>query len=105
VVHSFLAEMDVALGAASAVVSRAEASSLAEIAAMRLPALLGAFRLPRPTTSCTTPALLPKPARRGCWAKQATPEQIVGLLLHLVDNTTAGKNSNGARAVAFAESG
>jgi UDP-N-acetylglucosamine--N-acetylmuramyl-(pentapeptide) pyrophosphoryl-undecaprenol N-acetylglucosamine transferase len=40
VVHSFFAEMDLALGAATIAVSRAGASSLAEIAAMRLPAVL-----------------------------------------------------------------
>jgi UDP-N-acetylglucosamine--N-acetylmuramyl-(pentapeptide) pyrophosphoryl-undecaprenol N-acetylglucosamine transferase len=40
VVKPFMAEMDVALGAATAAVSRAGASSLAEIAALRLPALL-----------------------------------------------------------------
>ena len=40
VVHSFFAEMHLALGAASVVVSRAGASSLAELAAMRVPAIL-----------------------------------------------------------------
>lgn len=39
-VHGFFEQMEVALGAASAVVSRAGASSLAEIAAMRTPAFL-----------------------------------------------------------------
>lgn len=42
-VHSFFAEMDLALGAAVAAVSRAGASSLAELAAMRLPAVLIPF--------------------------------------------------------------
>jgi len=40
VVRPFLAEMDLALGAATAAISRAGASSLAELAAMRVPALL-----------------------------------------------------------------
>jgi UDP-N-acetylglucosamine--N-acetylmuramyl-(pentapeptide) pyrophosphoryl-undecaprenol N-acetylglucosamine transferase len=40
VVKPFLAEMDLALGAATASVSRSGASSLAEIAALRLPSLL-----------------------------------------------------------------
>ena len=39
-VHSFFADMHLALGAASVVVSRAGASSLAELAAMRAPAIL-----------------------------------------------------------------
>lgn len=43
VVHPFLAQMDLALGAATACVSRAGASSLAEIAALRLPSLLVPF--------------------------------------------------------------
>lgn len=42
-VHPFLAEMDLALSAASAVVSRAGASSLAELAAVQVPALLVPF--------------------------------------------------------------
>ena len=45
VVRPFLAEMDLALGAATVAVSRAGASSLAEMAAMRLPSLL----VPLPT--------------------------------------------------------
>ena len=39
-VHSFFSQMELALGAASAAVSRAGASSLAELAAMRVPAVL-----------------------------------------------------------------
>jgi len=42
-VHPFLAQMDLALGAATACVSRAGASSLAELAALRLPSLLVPF--------------------------------------------------------------
>lgn len=40
VVHSFFCGMEVALGAASAAISRAGASSLAELAAMRIPSVL-----------------------------------------------------------------
>jgi UDP-N-acetylglucosamine--N-acetylmuramyl-(pentapeptide) pyrophosphoryl-undecaprenol N-acetylglucosamine transferase len=47
VVKPFLSEMDLALGAATACVSRAGASSLAEIAAMRLPSVL----VPLPTAA------------------------------------------------------
>ena len=39
-VHSFFLKMELAMGAATAAISRAGASSLAEIAAMRLPAVL-----------------------------------------------------------------
>lgn len=40
VIHPFFAEMELALGAASVALSRAGASSLAELAAMRVPAVL-----------------------------------------------------------------
>jgi UDP-N-acetylglucosamine--N-acetylmuramyl-(pentapeptide) pyrophosphoryl-undecaprenol N-acetylglucosamine transferase len=40
IVHSFFSGMELALGAASAAISRAGASSLAELAAMRVPAVL-----------------------------------------------------------------
>jgi UDP-N-acetylglucosamine--N-acetylmuramyl-(pentapeptide) pyrophosphoryl-undecaprenol N-acetylglucosamine transferase len=43
VVHSFFPRMELAMGAATACISRAGASSLAEIAAMRLPAVLIPF--------------------------------------------------------------
>jgi UDP-N-acetylglucosamine--N-acetylmuramyl-(pentapeptide) pyrophosphoryl-undecaprenol N-acetylglucosamine transferase len=39
-VHPFFSQMEIALGAATAAISRAGASSLAELAAMRVPALL-----------------------------------------------------------------
>src|SRR5207245_860736 len=42
-VHSFFSQMDLALGAASVAVSRAGASSLAELAAMRVPSILVPF--------------------------------------------------------------
>ena len=47
VVQPFVAEMDIAMGAATAAVSRAGASSLAELAAVRLPAIL----IPYPTAA------------------------------------------------------
>lgn len=47
VVHSFFAQMELALGAATVAVSRAGASSLAEIAAVRVPSLL----IPLPTAA------------------------------------------------------
>jgi UDP-N-acetylglucosamine--N-acetylmuramyl-(pentapeptide) pyrophosphoryl-undecaprenol N-acetylglucosamine transferase len=47
VVRPFLSEMEMALGAATAAISRAGASSLAELAAMRLPAIL----IPYPTAT------------------------------------------------------
>lgn len=43
VVHPFFAEMHIALGAASTVISRAGASSLAELAAMEVPSVLVPF--------------------------------------------------------------
>src|SRR5262249_27785691 len=46
-VHPFFSEMEVLLGAATAAISRAGASSLAEFAAMRVPAVL----VPYPTAT------------------------------------------------------
>ncbi len=90
VVHPFLDEMHLALGAASAVVSRAGASSLAEIAAMRVPALLVPF--PHAADNhqfFNAQAFAETGAARLLEQREAAPEKVVGLLLHLVDNTAA----------------
>jgi UDP-N-acetylglucosamine--N-acetylmuramyl-(pentapeptide) pyrophosphoryl-undecaprenol N-acetylglucosamine transferase len=89
VVHSFLAEMDSALGAASAVVSRAGASSLAELAAMRVPSLL----VPYPFASDNHQyhnafAFEQAGAARLVEQGKGTPEQIVDTLVELVTNTS-----------------
>jgi len=88
VVHPFLSQMDLALGAATACVSRAGASSLAEIAAMRLPTLL----VPLPTSADNhqwhnARAFEETGAARLLQQSDATPEKVSRLLRELVDGT------------------
>ena len=87
VVKPFLAEMDVALGAATVSVSRSGASSLAEIAAMRLPSLL----VPYPTAAdnhqfVNARAFEKTGAAKLLEQKNATPEKVAALLCELVEN-------------------
>jgi UDP-N-acetylglucosamine--N-acetylmuramyl-(pentapeptide) pyrophosphoryl-undecaprenol N-acetylglucosamine transferase len=86
VVHPFLAEMELALGAATASVCRAGASSLAELAAMRLPAVL----IPYPAATDNhqfhnARAFEATGAARLLEQKTATPELLVQLLLELLE--------------------
>jgi len=90
VVHPFLVEMDLALGAASATVSRAGASSLAEIAAMRLPSLL----VPYPFAAdnhqyFNAQAFAETGAARLLEQKDATSEKVSALLIELIENSSA----------------
>ena len=90
VVKPFLAEMDLALGAATAAVSRAGASSLAEIAAMRLPSLL----VPYPAAAdnhqfYNAQAFETTGASRLLEQKDATPEKVAALLRELVEDAAA----------------
>jgi len=90
VVKPFLAEMDLALGAATIAVSRAGASSLAEIAAMRLPSLL----VPYPTAAdnhqfYNAQAFEATGAARLLEQKNATPEKVAALLCELIEDPAA----------------
>jgi UDP-N-acetylglucosamine--N-acetylmuramyl-(pentapeptide) pyrophosphoryl-undecaprenol N-acetylglucosamine transferase len=90
VVKPFLAEMDLALGAATAAVSRSGASSLAELAALRLPSLL----VPYPTAADdhqlhNALAFANTGAARLLEQKAATPEKCFASLLELVENEQA----------------
>jgi len=90
VVHPFLVEMDLALGAASATVSRAGASSLAEIAAMRLPSLL----VPYPFAAdnhqfFNAQAFAETGAALLLEQKDATSEKVSALLIELIENSSA----------------
>ena len=87
VVKPFLAQMDLALGAATVAVSRSGASSLAEIAAVRLPALL----VPYPTAAdnhqfYNAQAFEATGAARLLEQKDATPEKAAALLVELVED-------------------
>jgi len=89
VVHPFFGAMDLALGAASAAVSRAGASSLAEIAAMRVPSLL----VPYPAAT-DNHQLYNARAFSECGAalvlqqSEATPEKFCSMLTALVMNAS-----------------
>jgi UDP-N-acetylglucosamine--N-acetylmuramyl-(pentapeptide) pyrophosphoryl-undecaprenol N-acetylglucosamine transferase len=87
VVKPFLAEMDLALGAATIAVSRSGASSLAEIAAMCLPSLL----VPYPTAAdnhqfVNARAFEKTGAAKLLEQKNSTPEKVAALLGELVEN-------------------
>jgi UDP-N-acetylglucosamine--N-acetylmuramyl-(pentapeptide) pyrophosphoryl-undecaprenol N-acetylglucosamine transferase len=87
-VHPFFSSMELALGAATAAISRAGASSLAELAAMRLPSVL----IPYPAATDdhqlhNARALQETGAARLLEQKAATPESLAALLADLVENS------------------
>jgi UDP-N-acetylglucosamine--N-acetylmuramyl-(pentapeptide) pyrophosphoryl-undecaprenol N-acetylglucosamine transferase len=86
VVKPFFAEMDLALGAATACVSRAGASSLAEIAAMRLPSML----VPLPTAADNhqffNAAAFEKNGAAKTLGQISSPEKVAAVLTDLVEN-------------------
>ena len=93
VVHPFYAKMHLALGAASVAVSRAGASSLAELAAMRVPAIL----VPYPAATDNHQhynALAFEKTGAACLLEQerATPELLASKVTELVRNTSAAAN-------------
>jgi UDP-N-acetylglucosamine--N-acetylmuramyl-(pentapeptide) pyrophosphoryl-undecaprenol N-acetylglucosamine transferase len=99
VVHSFCAEMELALGAATVAISRAGASSLAELAAMRVPALL----VPYPAATDNHQFHNARPfeetgAARLLEQKGATPETLALWVLELVQNTAARETMQAALA-------
>jgi UDP-N-acetylglucosamine--N-acetylmuramyl-(pentapeptide) pyrophosphoryl-undecaprenol N-acetylglucosamine transferase len=90
VVKPFFAKMDLALGAATVAVSRAGASSLAEIAAMRLPSLLVPFPAAADNHQFhNARAFEATGAARLIEQKNATPEKIVAVLCELVEGPAA----------------
>lgn len=90
VVKSFLSEMDLALSAATACVSRSGASSLAEIAATRLPSLLVPFPAAADNHQFFNAAAFEKSgAARLLEQKNSTPEKVAAVLTGLVENDEA----------------
>jgi UDP-N-acetylglucosamine--N-acetylmuramyl-(pentapeptide) pyrophosphoryl-undecaprenol N-acetylglucosamine transferase len=86
-VRSFLTEMEYALGAATAAVSRAGASSLSEFAAMQVPAVL----IPYPRAADNhqfhnARAFVKTGAARMLDQRQATPQGLAALVLGFVQN-------------------
>ncbi len=99
VVKPFLAEMDLALGAATACVSRSGASSLAEIAAMRLPSLL----VPYPTAAdnhqfINARAFEKTGAARLLEQKNSTPEKVAAIVSELIGDEAARTKMQSALA-------
>ncbi len=99
VVHPFFGEMELALGAATAAVCRAGASSLAELAAMRLPAVL----VPYPAATdnhqfYNARAFEATGAARLLEQKSATAETLVQLLLDLVEKPAVHEKMRSALA-------
>ncbi|MGH7953382.1 MAG: undecaprenyldiphospho-muramoylpentapeptide beta-N-acetylglucosaminyltransferase [Limisphaerales bacterium] len=86
-VKSFLAEMDLALGAATVAVSRAGASSLAEIAAMRLPSLLVPFPAASDNHQFFNALAFEKTgAAKLLEQKNSAPEKIAVILSEMIEN-------------------
>ena len=87
VVRPFLAEMEVAMGAATVCISRAGASSLAELAAMRLPALLVPYPFATDDHQLhNARAFVESGAARLLEQREATPERVADLLVELVES-------------------
>jgi UDP-N-acetylglucosamine--N-acetylmuramyl-(pentapeptide) pyrophosphoryl-undecaprenol N-acetylglucosamine transferase len=99
VVHPFFADMELALGAATATVCRAGASSLAEVAAMRIPALL----VPYPAATdnhqfYNARAFEATGAARLLEQNTATPEMLVQLLSDLIEKPAVHEKMRSALA-------
>jgi UDP-N-acetylglucosamine--N-acetylmuramyl-(pentapeptide) pyrophosphoryl-undecaprenol N-acetylglucosamine transferase len=100
VIKPFLAEMDLALGAATAAVSRAGASSLAEIAALRLPALLVPFPAAADNHQFFNARIYAMSgAARLLEQKESTPEKVAAILVELVEDDSARAKMNAALAL------
>jgi len=88
VVKPFLMEMDLALGAATACVSRSGASSLAEIAAMRLPSLLVPYPVAADNHQLSNAMTFASAgAAKVLEEKNARPETIAALIGGLVEDS------------------
>jgi UDP-N-acetylglucosamine--N-acetylmuramyl-(pentapeptide) pyrophosphoryl-undecaprenol N-acetylglucosamine transferase len=99
VVHPFFAEMELALGAATVAISRAGASSLAELAAMRVPAVL----VPYPAATENHQfynARAFEATGAACLLEQqsATPETLVQLLLDVIEKPAVHEKMQAALA-------
>ena len=99
VVKPFLVEMELALGAATVSVSRSGASSLAEIAAMRLPSLL----VPYPTAAdnhqfFNALAFEKTGAAKVLEQKDSTLGKVAAALIELIENEVVQKKIKAALA-------
>jgi UDP-N-acetylglucosamine--N-acetylmuramyl-(pentapeptide) pyrophosphoryl-undecaprenol N-acetylglucosamine transferase len=99
VVKPFLAEMELALGAATVAVSRAGASSLAEIAAVRLPSLLVPFPAAADNHQFFNGLAFEKTGAAK-WLDQvnSTPGKIAAILSELVEDENSRSKMQAALA-------
>jgi UDP-N-acetylglucosamine--N-acetylmuramyl-(pentapeptide) pyrophosphoryl-undecaprenol N-acetylglucosamine transferase len=99
VVHSFFGEMDLALGAATVSVSRSGASSLAELAAVRVPSLLVPFPAAMDNHQFfNAKAFEETGAGRLLEQKTATPDAVAQVILELAGNAVAREQMQAALA-------
>jgi UDP-N-acetylglucosamine--N-acetylmuramyl-(pentapeptide) pyrophosphoryl-undecaprenol N-acetylglucosamine transferase len=99
IVKPFLAEMDLALGAATMCVSRSGASSLAEIAAMRLPSLLVPFPAAADNHQFINARAFEKTgAAKLLEQKSSTPEKVTEFLCELIENSVVREKMPAALA-------
>jgi UDP-N-acetylglucosamine--N-acetylmuramyl-(pentapeptide) pyrophosphoryl-undecaprenol N-acetylglucosamine transferase len=99
VVKPFFAEMELALGAATAAVSRAGASSLAEIAALRLPSLLVPFPAAADNHQYFNALAFEKTgAAKLLEQKHSTPEKTTAILGGLMAEESARRTIQAALA-------
>jgi UDP-N-acetylglucosamine--N-acetylmuramyl-(pentapeptide) pyrophosphoryl-undecaprenol N-acetylglucosamine transferase len=97
VVKPFMAEMDLALGVATAAVSRAGASSLAEFAALRLPALLVPFPAAADNHQFFNARIYAMSgAARLLEQRDSTPEKVAAILAELVEDGSTRSKMNAA---------
>lgn len=97
VVQSFCAEMELALSAATVAISRAGASSLAELAAMRVPSVLVPF--PAATDNHqfhNAQAFAAGGAARLLEQRTAAPETLAPVLIELVENRASRERAQAA---------
>jgi UDP-N-acetylglucosamine--N-acetylmuramyl-(pentapeptide) pyrophosphoryl-undecaprenol N-acetylglucosamine transferase len=99
IVKPFLAEMDLALPAATVAVSRAGASSLAEIAAIRLPSLLVPFPAAADNHQYFNALAFERSgAAKLLEQKHSTPEKVAAILGELVEDEAARSRVKSALA-------
>ena len=99
VVKPFLAEMELALGSAAMAVSRAGASSLAELAAVRLPSLLVPFPAAADNHQFFNALAFEKTgAARLLEQKNSTPDKVAAILGELVEGEAARSKMRAALA-------
>ncbi|MBC8095265.1 MAG: UDP-N-acetylglucosamine--N-acetylmuramyl-(pentapeptide) pyrophosphoryl-undecaprenol N-acetylglucosamine transferase, partial [Akkermansiaceae bacterium] len=99
VVHAFFAEMHLALGAATVAISRAGASSLAELAAVRVPTVLVPFPAATDNHQFHNARAFEETGA-GCLLEQksATPGTLVKLAVDLIQDSAAREKMQTALA-------